>query len=420
MTPLLRLTAQSAWNRRASLALAIVAMALSVMLLLGVERLRDEARNGFEQSVSGADLIVGARDSPLQLLLYSVFRLGDASQDMQWASVEKLSTHPAVAWVIPLSLGDSHRGFPVLATTQAYFDHFRTGEQRPLVLRTGRPFQGVFETVLGAEVADALGYQPGDRITLAHGSGESGLTDHADKPFTVVGILARTGTPVDRTVHISLAAMEAIHLDWQGGAPMPGLAIPAEFVQKFDLRPKTVTAAIVGLKSRAAVFGVQRWVNQNRDEALMAVLPGVALAQLWDMLAQVERVLFAVSALVVAVGLAGLVAVVLASLDQRRRELAILRAVGARPRDILALLMLEGAGLVIAGALLGLVLLTGLIVLAGPVLEARYGLALAARLPGEREIFLLGGAIIAGFVASLVPAWRAYRASLADGLTPKI
>ncbi len=420
MTPLLRLAAQSAWNRRASLALAIVAMALSVMLLLGVERLRDEARNGFEQSVSGADLIVGARGSPLQLLLYSVFRLGEASQDMQWASVEKLSAHPAVAWVIPLSLGDSHRGFPVLATTQAYFDHFRTGEQRPLVLQRGRPFQAVFEAVIGAEVADALGYQPGDRITLAHGSGESGLTDHADKPFTVVGILARTGTPVDRTVHISLAAMEAIHLDWQGGAPMPGLSIPAEFVQKFDLRPKTVTAAIVGLKSRAAVFGVQRWVNQNRDEALMAVLPGVALAQLWDMLAQVERVLFAVSALVVAVGLAGLVAVVLASLDQRRRELAILRAVGARPRDILALLMLEGAGLVIAGALLGLVLLTGLIVLAGPVLEARYGLALAARLPGERELFLLGGAIIAGFVASLLPAWRAYRASLADGLTPKI
>lgn len=420
MTPLIRLAAQSAWNRRTSLALAGVAMALSVMLLLGVERLRDEARNGFEQSVSGADLIVGARGSPLQLLLYSVFRLGDPSQNMQWSSVEKLSAHPAVAWVIPLSLGDSHRGFPVLATTQAYFDHFRTGEQRPLVVKQGRPFQAIFEAVIGAEVAEALGYQPGDRITLAHGSGESGLADHADKPFTVVGILARTGTPVDRTVHISLAAMEAIHLDWQGGAPMPGLAIPAEFVHKFDLRPKTVTAAIVGLKSRAAVFGVQRWVNQNRDEALMAVLPGVALAQLWEMLAQVERVLFAVSALVVAVGLAGLVAVVLASLDQRRRELAILRAVGARPRDILALLMLEGAGLVIAGALFGLVLLSALILLAGPVLEARYGLALAARLPGERELFLLGGAIIAGFVASLIPAWRAYRASLADGLTPKI
>ncbi|MCA1926598.1 MAG: ABC transporter permease [Thiobacillus sp.] len=420
MTPLVRLAAHSAWNRRASLVLAVGAMALSVMLLLAVERLREEARNGFEQSVSGADLIVGARGSPLQLLLYSVFRLGDASQDMSWASVEKLSGHPAVAWVIPLSLGDSHRGYPVLATTQAYFAHFRTGEQRPLVFRQGRPFRVVFETVLGAEVADALRYRPGDRIALAHGSGESGLAEHTDKPFTVVGILARTGTPVDRTVHISLAAMEAIHLDWQGGAPVPGFAIPAEWVQKFDLRPKTVTAAIVGLKSRAAVFGVQHWVNQNRDEALMAVLPGVALAQLWEMLAQVERVLFVVSALVVAVGLAGLVAVVLASLDQRRRELAILRAVGARPRDILALLMLEGAGLVLAGALSGLALLTALVMLAGPLLEARYGLALAATLPGERELFLLGGAIIAGFAASLIPAWRAYRASLADGLTPKI
>lgn len=419
MTPLVRLAAQSAWNRRASLALAVLAMALSVMLLLGVERLRDEARNGFEQAVSGADLLVGARGSPLQLLLYAVFRLGDASQDMRWASVEKLAAHPAVDWVIPLSLGDSHRGFPVLATTQAYFEHFRTGDARPLVLRAGRPFRGVFETVLGAEVADALGYRPGDRIALAHGSGESELAEHTDKPFTVVGILARTGTPVDRTVHISLAAMEAIHLDWQGGAPIPGVSIPAEFVQKFNLTPKTVTAAIVGLKSRAAVFGVQRWVNDNRDEALMAVLPGVALAQLWDMLAQVERVLFAVSALVVAVGLAGLVAVVLASLGERRRELAILRAVGARPRDILVLLMLEGAGLVIAGALAGLALLSALILLAGPLLEMRYGLALATTLPGPRELFLLGGAIIAGFAASLVPAWRAYRVSLADGLTPK-
>lgn len=419
MTPLVRLAAQSAWNRRGSLALAVLAMALSVMLLLGVERLRDEARNGFEQSVSGADLIVGARGSPLQLLLYSVFRLGEASQDMQWSSVEKLSAHPAVAWVIPLSLGDSHRGLPVLATTQAYFDHFRTGEQRPLVFKRGRPFQAIFEAVIGAEVAEALGYRPGDRITLAHGSGAPGLAEHTDKPFTVVGILARTGTPVDRTVHISLAAMEAIHLDWQGGAPMAGVSIPAEYVQKFDLSPKTVTAAIVGLKSRAAVFGVQRWVNDNRDEALMAVLPGVALAQLWEMLAQVERGLFAVSALVVGVGLAGLVAVVLASLGERRRELAILRAVGARPRDILVLLMLEGAGLVIAGALLGLALLSVLILLAGPLLEARYGLILATTLPGSRELFLLGGAIIAGFAASLVPAWRAYRVSLADGLTPK-
>jgi putative ABC transport system permease protein len=419
MPPLVRLAALSAWNRRAALGLTVLAVALSVMLLLGVERLREQVRGGFEQSVSGADLIVGARGSPLQLMLYSVFRIGEATHNMQWSSVEALAAHPAVAWTIPVSLGDSHRGYPVLATNHAYFAHFRYGDGRSLALTEGRAFDGVFEAVLGAEVADALGYRLGDRIALAHGSGESGLADHADKPFTVTGILARTGTPVDNTVHIGLAAMEAIHLDWQGGAPIPGMQIPAEYVQKFDLGPKTVTAVIVGLKSRAAVFSVQRWINDFRAEPLMAVLPGVALAQLWQVIGHGEKALLAVSALVVGVGLAGLVAVVLAGLDQRRRELAILRAVGARPRDILALLTLEGLGLTVIGALLGFVLLTVLSLVAAPLVQARFGLSLMTGLPSAHELFLLAGVIITGFIASLLPGWRAYRVSLADGLTPK-
>lgn len=420
MTPLFSIALRSAWNRRASLSLALLAVALAAMLLLGVERLRETARTSFEQSVSGADLIVGARGSPLQLLLYSVFRIGEATHEMTWNSVEAIRAHPAVAWVIPLALGDSHRGYPVVATNTDYFTHFRTGDQRPLALQTGRPFEALFETVLGAEVADRLAYRIGDTITLAHGHGHDHLPEHADKPFTLVGILARTGTPVDHSVHISLEAMEAIHLDWQGGVPIPGLHIAPEHVSKFDLSPKTVTAAIIGLESRAAVFSVQRWVNQYRAEPLMAVLPGVALAQLWAMLGQVERVLFAISTLVVTVGLAGLVAVVLASLDQRRRELAVLRAVGARPRDILALLVIEGAGLALVGALAGLALLTAVSFATAPLLEARFGLTLAATLPGNRELLLLAGVVLAGFVASLIPAWRAYRASLADGLTPRL
>jgi putative ABC transport system permease protein len=123
--------------------------------------------------------------------------------------------------------------------------------------------------------------------------------------------------------------------------------------------------------------------------------------------------------LVVGVGLAGLVAVVLAGLDQRRRELAILRAVGARPRDILALLTLEGLGLTVAGAILGFVLLTLLSFVAAPLVEARLGFAVQTGLPTPHEIFLLAGVIIVGFIASLLPGLRAYRVSLADGLTPK-
>ena len=419
MTHLLPLALKSAWNRRYTLGLTLIAIALSVTLLLGIERVRQDARDSFAQAVSGTDLVVGARSSPLQLLLYAVFRIGEASNNLGWDSAQALAAHPAVAWTIPLSLGDSHRGFPVLGTTPAYFEHFRHGDKQPLKLAQGQPFVGLFDVVIGAEVAQRLGYGLGDKITLAHGMSEY-AAEHGDKPFNVVGILARTGTPVDRTLHVSLEALEAIHLDWQGGAPIPGFAIPPELVTKFNLTPKSVTAVLVGLKTRAGVFAMQRYVANYRDEPLMAVLPGVALSQLWEMMAIAERALLAISALVVVVSFAGLVAVVLAGLGERRRELAILRANGARPRDLFTLLALEGGAVTLAGALAGVLLLTLLTFALGPWLEAHYGLLLKLALPSLEELRLLGLVIVVGTLASLLPGYRAYRLSLADGLTPRV
>jgi putative ABC transport system permease protein len=425
MIHLLPLALKSAWNRRYTLGLTLIAIALSVSLLLGIERVRQDARDSFAQAVSGTDLVVGARSSPLQLLLYAVFRIGEASNNLGWDSVQALAAHPAVAWTIPLSLGDSHRGFPVLGTTPAYFQHFRYGDKQPLKLAQGKAFVGLFDVVLGAEVAERLGYSLGDKVALTHGmsgvDAEHGAgTEHGDKPFSVVGILARTGTPVDRTLHIGLEALEAIHLDWQGGAPIPGFAIPPELVKKFNLTPKSVTAVLVGLKTRAGVFAMQRYVANYRDEPLMAVLPGVALSQLWVMMAIAERALLAISALVVVVSFAGLVAVVLAGLGERRRELAILRANGARPRDLFALLALEGGAVTLAGALVGVLLLTVLTFALGPWLEAQYGLLLTLALPSVEELRLLGLVIVVGTLASLLPGYRAYRLSLADGLTPRV
>ena len=420
MTHLLPLALKSAWNRRYTLGLTLIAIALSVTLLLGIERVRQDARDSFAQAVSGTDLVVGARSSPMQLLLYAVFHLGEASNNLGWDSAQALAAHPAVAWAIPLSLGDSHQGFPVLATTPAFFEHFRYGDKQALALAQGKPFVGLFDVVLGAEVAQRLGYKLGDRIALTHGMEAGAGTEHGDKPFSVVGILARTGTPVDRTLHIGLEAMEAIHLDWQGGAPIPGFAIPPELVKKFNLTPKSVTAVLVSLKTRSGVFAMQRWVAGYRDEPLMAVLPGVALSQLWEMMAVAERALLAISALVVVVSFAGLVAVVLAGLGERRRELAILRANGARPRDLFALLALEGGAVTLAGALLGTLLLLLLTAALGPWLAAEYGLNIRPSLPGMEELRLLGGVIGVGTLASLLPGYRAYRLSLADGLTPRV
>ena len=396
-----------------------VSIALSVMLLLGVEQLRTQARESFTQSISGTDLVVGARTSPIQLMLYAVFRLGDATHNIRWSSFQAIAGHPAVAWAVPISLGDSHRGFAVVGTTRDYFEHFRYGDGRSLTFAAGYPFADIFDTVIGAEVAAQLGYHVGDRIVLNHGTGALGLAEHADKPFRVAGILQRTGLPVDRSVHVSLQAIEAIHLDWQGGAPMPGVSIPAEYVRKFDLAPKEITAALVGLKNRFGVFQVQRFINQYKGEPLLAVLPGVALDELWSIVSIVEKSLLAISLLVVAVGLSGLVAVVLAGLGERRRELAILRSVGAGPRVVLILLAIEGLMVVLAGSLLGLSGLIAISLFAAPMLEAHLGISLHAGLSAETfQLLLL--VMATGFLASLIPGYRAYRLSLADGLTPRL
>ncbi len=423
MKALLAIAWASALNRRGTLALVVAGIALATALLLGLERLRTDIRAGFSQSVSGTDLVVGARTSPIQLMLYAVFRVGGATNNVSMDSLRAVEAHRAVAWVVPLSLGDSHRGRPVLGTTTAYFERFRWGDRQPLAFTEGRPFagtlDGLYEAVIGAEVAATLGYTPGTRITLTHGGAEVLGAEHADKPFTVVGVLARTGTPVDRTVHVSLEALEAIHLDWAGGAPIPGMAIPAEAARKFDLTPKQATAALVGLKNRVAVFNVQRFVAEYEGEALLAVLPAVALDELWQVIGPAEQGLLAISALVAVVSLASLVAVVLAGLNERRRELAVLRAVGAGPRHVLLLLAAEGALVTLAGALMGALVAGAAVWLAGPLLQQRFGITLLPGLPTPAQWGLFGAVVLAGMLASLVPGWRAYRLSLADGLSPR-
>jgi putative ABC transport system permease protein len=386
---MLMLAGRSAWARRGTLSLVVSSIALSTLLMLGVERLRTDVRQNFSQSVSGTDLIVGARTGSVQLLLYAVFRIGGATNNVRMQSLRDIARHRAVAWVVPLSLGDSHRGFPVLATTPEYFARFQYGDHLPLALTQGRAFDGtpsgLYDCVLGADVAERLGYRLGQRITLSHGSGDIAGNDHADKPFTVVGVLARTGTPVDRTVHISLQAMEAIHLDWIAGVPLPGHQMTADAARQADLEPRHVTAALVGLKSRAAVFAVQREVNEYAGEPLMAVLPGVALDELWDVVGVGERALLGMSALVGIVSLVGLVAVVLAGLNERRRELAVLRATGGGPRHVLLLLAAEGTLLTSLGVALGAAATAVMIVAAAPAVRAHFGIDLSTAAPTSSQ-----------------------------------
>ena len=413
-----RLAFASLIARALTVGMTILAIALSVALFLGVEKIRTGAKASFADTISGTDLIVGARSGSVQLLLYSVFRIGNATNNLTWESYQDIAKRPDVNWIVPISLGDSHRQFRVMGTTPAFFERYKYRSGQSLVVNDGAIIDDLFDAVIGADVAATLGYIVGDPIVVAHGL--ASFTEHDDQPFSVSGILEKTGTPVDRTVIVGLRAIEAIHVDWQGGGQIQGQSTPADALRRMELEPRAVTAALLGVKGRLKVFGLQRSINEYAQEPLLAILPGVALQELWQIVGIAEMALIGVSAMVVITALIGMMATIFSSLNERRREMAIFRAMGARPRVIVGLLVLEAIVMATLGALLGLGLLYVGLTIGQPLIDSAFGLWLPIEPPTLREVWVLLGVIAAGAIVSMVPALRAYRMSLADGMIVRI
>ncbi len=330
-----------------------------------------------------------------------------------------LSEGGRYAWTIPISLGDSHRGFRVMGTDHNYFEHYRYGDERPLSLNAGQEFDEVYDTVLGADVARTLGYEIGDEIVLSHGLVSADFANHDDKPFTVVGILDRTGTPVDRTVHVSLAGIEAIHIDWQDGS-RSGVTLDAEQALKFDLTPTSITAFMVGLENRALTFRVQREINDYPDEPMSAIIPGATLADFWRTISAVEQVLFVISGFVLVAGLLGMLTTILSTLNERRREIAVLRAIGARAAHVVLLIVLETLLVVVAGRIVGVAMLYGLWVVGRPIVTSRFGVDLALTWLDPTQLLIIAGVIVGAVLVGLIPGLVAYRRSIQDGLDVRI
>ena len=396
-------------NRRATAALTVASIAVSASLLSVVDRVRTDAQSSFANTISGTDLIIGARSGDLNLLLYSVFRIGNPTNNITWNSYRKIGARPEVDWTIPISLGDAHRGYRVMGTDAGYFDHYRYADRRALEFAKGVPFESPTEAVIGAEVAARLGYGVGRQIVVSHGLADTSFLTHDEDPFTVTGVLAPTGTPVDRTVHISLSGMDLIH---SGGADRSAM-------QLAGYEPGEITAFLVGLKSKTSIFALQRHVNELEDEPMTAVIPGVALQQLWGLIRVAEYALFGVSAMVVLASVLGLLSTLLVSLNERRREMSVLRSVGARPGHIFALLLSEAAMLAFLGALSGLLLLQLGILGIRRYALSEFGIQLSVGLRAF-DLFVLAGILVIAVLVSIIPAWRAYRNSLADGLTVRL
>ena len=467
--------------RLSGVLLTIASVALSVFVLLGVEHVRQEARSGFASTVSGVDLIVGARTGEINLLLLSIFRIGTATANVSWESVEQLDQQRNVDWTVPISLGDSHRNFRVIGTTQAFFSRYQYGAKQPLVFEQGQRFEAVAEVVLGARVARELGYQLGDSLVLSHGMADTSFTHHDQLPFAVSGVLAGTGTPIDNALFVGLEAIDAMHSD--GGsenhqAPEAPEAHDAherhegheehdahedydahegrdehevheehvvhedhdaheghdahedhdtheehealddheEHHEAHDHPPiGTVTAVLVGLSSPITTLQVKRWVDEYEGEALLAILPGVALTQLWELVGNVESVLLGISVLILVSSLLGLNAMLLASMRERRREIEVLRSIGAPSSFILSLLMIESLLIVSVGVVLAVGTLLASITAANTLFAETFGLMISSQILNPSNVTALGLIYLTAVIVTLLPALQAYRVSRSVG-----
>jgi putative ABC transport system permease protein len=432
------LTLKSLGNRKFSAFLVVMSIALSVALLLGVERLRVQSLKGFTRSISGTDLIVGARTGSVNLLLYSVFHVGSVGNSISLQGYKYLLNQDAVQWAVPIALGDNHRGYPLVGTTDEYLEHIQYGRNRNLSLAQGNWFFGNREVVLGAEVADTLGYGLGTPIVIAHGGGDVTFIEHDEHPFVVSGILGRTGTPIDRIIHSALSGIDAIHADFNlqqksgdtVGHLLEGLEESATDSEHEDEHEGEVhehhaeleysggiSAVLLGLKSRPAALFLQREINEYSGEPLTAIMPGIALQELWAVVGYLENGLFIISIFVIVIGLVGMFIALMTTLDQRRREMAVFRAVGARPFHVLAMIVSEAAVLTGLAIMAGVALVYAMLAMAQPLVLEKSGLYLEIGMISGREWMLLGAVAVAGILVSIVPAYRIYRYSLADGIT---
>lgn len=396
-------------SRGKSLMLTFLSLLISVSVLLSVEHVRLQAQDSFNRTVSDVDLIVGPPSGQLNLMLYTVFRMGSPTNNINYDSYQMILQHPQVKWAIPVSLGDAHHGFRVLGTNQSYFEHYKYGNKQPLIFKEGKPFTGVFDAVLGADVASTLGYKPGDKIVIAHGLGAVSFQNHDDAPFTVTGILAPTGTPVDKTVHVSLAGIEAMHLP---PAQLHELLEHPADINNPLVKPDSVTAVLVGLTSKFATFTLQRELNNYPDDRLMAILPGVALSELWQMMSSVENLLRFISVLILLSSLFGLSTMLLASMQQREKEIAVLRIIGAGASTIFRLILMEALLLAGAACISAVVVVSVLFAVAKGWLASHYGMFISANMLTAHTALVVGVVLLATVICSLLPAIDAYRGAI--------
>jgi len=458
---------QSLLNRWLSCFLIILTLAFSISLFFTVSRVQETVKSSFQNTVSGVDSLVAARGGNLQILLNSVFLIGEPSGTIKWQTYKDITNNNKIKWAVPISLGDSHKGYRVIGTSNDYFKEIKYSSGKNIEFQTGNSFSDVFDVVLGSVVANKLNYSIGSSIVVTHGLSDAGEThtfqsekheeheehddhgddddhadhddhakheeheehddhgddddhaghDHDDMGFKVSGILKPTGTPIDNGVYISLAGIEAMHTGWIGNQKV--LDVSLEDILESELQPKTISAIFISLKNRTQIFQFQRDVLNYKNEAISSVMPGVTLSRLWMLTGNVDKAFKFITFLIIIIALLGMIAMTIAGLNSRRREMAILRSVGASPSNIVSLLLVESIIIALVSCAVGYIIMIIIFSLGKDYLQNNYGIFIDSFSIKNYDLQIIIAIVCAALIATIIPAIQVYKNTIRDGLSVK-
>ncbi|WP_382159841.1 FtsX-like permease family protein [Hydrogenophaga sp. ANAO-22] len=396
------------WSRPLATALNLLLLALGLASMAFVLIARDQVDRAFERDLAGIDAVVGAKGSPMQLILAGVFHLDVPPGNIPLAEARQLAEHPQVAQLIPLSLGDNLGGFRIVGTTHDYPAHYGAR------LAQGALWQAPLEAVLGAQVAARTGLQVGQAFEGAHGLGVGG-SSHGETPYTVTGVLAPCGCVLDRLVLTATESVWRVHDDMHAGANMDE-AERAELAEALAAE-REITLALIRYRTPLAAVSLPRFINETTS--LQAAAPAVEITRLLSMVGVGTQVLRGLAA--VLLGVAGLSVFIAlwSAVRERRADLAMLRMLGAPPRRVAALLLCEALWLALLACALGLLAAHALTALMGEMLMARHSLAITGWqwVSGEAWVPVL--ALGVAVVAALLPALHAYRVDVTQLLNSR-
>ena len=405
------LTYKSIQNRKIAFTLSVISIAISVVLLLGVDKIVKSSKEHFINTINETDTIIASSNGSLDILLNLVFHISDPLKEMKYKTYEDISAMKEVKWAVPISLGDSFKGFDVVSTNEGYFKHYKYSSGKHLEFLKGRTFEDFYDVVLGYSVAKKLGIGMDDTLYISHGKQHH---THKNRAFKVVGILKNSMTPNDDSVFMQLKTDEAMHIEWQTGHFID-MGISSEHLSHMNIKPKHISGVLVGLMERSLVLNFADKIDNNRFENLKAVIPARALSKLYKLMKNLQEMLSIISVAIFVAAIFTMLSTMFSTLNDRRREIAILRSLGASSKVVFLLFAIESFIIVISGIVLGEVILDSSLFVAKIYfpLNFLYGIDL-------HQFIMLFMMIVVALLASLFPSVKSYESSIKDGLMVKI